>query len=406
MRGIMKYGLTGALAVLLLTSGSAWAACRWKSGAPAVDRNIIIPLNTTEHRNITVSTNPSLARYDYTPIFKINMRNSNFPTEYIFCDTQYAYMVYEITNAPYGLLVGAQGFNEFATNMDNISVKFDGEYKNTKVVRRKIGSTVQNETYYQFSDTEFSLGTTIRSGGNNVADNHGVIEGSSLPSGRQYITEDPGGAYDDSALTIGSFSFSGEIILKNPTCNVENKTVYLGEISNVFSGIESSSPWVDSSINVTCDSGFMGVSTSNREDFNFDTIENKWISTGVVEGAKGDNRGLVTIKPVYGFIEDHANDSGEDRDVEWKQYGVFSLENISEESAEGIGIQLASSDQITSLYDGLSYDSNSDSFLTRFSVTPGTNSFRIPLYARYIQTKPTYSFGRGDSKVVYTVRYK
>lgn len=228
--------------------------------------------------------------------------------------------------------------------------------------------------------------------------NYGVVDGSSLPSGRIYLTESPAGDFDDSAILISSFSFTGSVTINNPTCNVENKTVNLGAHSPTdFSAVGDGSSWVDSSLTINCNGQFNGYAGREEGYATYDYANERWeYSRASGTSSNLNNTPFIHIYPVYGY-------AGESEGSDMRGSGIIALDDSAENAASGLGIQLAQNQG-----GNLGVSVLDASALVAFSSTTviGSTSFKVPLYARYVKISDEVTAGRANSKVTYTMNYK
>lgn len=298
-----------------------------------------------------------------------------------------SYIVAETVSMPEGPPVPMNGIEMFKTGLEGIGLYITSMHGN--LYPKSIGSfrqTAGSSNANLYINLEFANVTT-----NEIE--FGVINGSDLPTGRIYVTESSSGAYDASAVLVATFSFTGTMTIKNPTCNAIDKNIFLGNYTpEYFAGIGSGTPWIDGSLNIICSTQFHGGHLSYSNDIKYDNVTGGWENTDLEWTAISDNEPFIKIKPVYGYLENSIDD------------GIIALENISGQAASGIGIQLGSGP-----YDG--------SELTPFEIDPtyllasgkaviNTNIVTIPLFARYIQTGDNVTLGRADSKIIYTLNYK
>ena len=75
-------------------------------------------------------------------------------------------------------------------------------------------------------------------------------------------------------------------------------------------------------------------------------------------------------------------------------------------NASGISIQL--SDAPEDRFVNFNDPEGADRMLVTATdnITPGMNSFTIPLFARYLQTQPIIKPGEANGRVIYTLNYK
>lgn len=207
----------------------------------------------------------------------------------------------------------------------------------------------------------------------------GIVNGSQLPSLQEVIPSTAG--YSGLPLILKTLSFTGIINVLAPSCTTPDVTVVLGKHdASEFSGVGSTTPWVNSSIAINnCTAAFVGY-------YNKSAV-NSVSGTGTLsQGTATPNIIKLGLTPVTSII-DSAN-------------GVMSLDTSGGNSASGVGIQIGwgSATGNPSLFN----------FTTGNSFNPptdGTANFIIPLSARYIQTLKTISPGQANGKITFTIDY-
>lgn len=383
MKGIMKNGLTGALAVLLLSSTSAWGACTIASGESAGVRHIDILIN----KEGTIVSSDSFQRgMGGGRVLNRTVSSPIGGGMAIRCERR-SYIVTETVSMPEGPPVSMEGSEMFKTGLDGIGVYITGMYGN--IYPKSIGSfrqTAGSSSANIYFDLSFLNMTT------NEID-FGVIDGSNLPTGRIYVTESPSGIYDDSAVLVATFSFTGAMTIKNPTCNTIDKNIFMGNYTpEHFTGIGSGSPWMDGSLNIICSTQFHGGNLAYSNNVRYDNATGSWGNTDSEWININNNEPFIQINPVYGYLENNIDN------------GIIALENSSDQAASGIGIQLGYAP-----YDGaelMPSEIDPTYLFSRGKAEINTNVITIPLFARYVQTGDSVSPGRADSKVIYTLNYK
>ncbi|HDS7198491.1 TPA: hypothetical protein QH438_005717 [Klebsiella michiganensis] len=352
---------------------------------------MIIPISGS--LNSSLSSNPLGGTF--TMDEEVILRNSvhSMPRR-VNCEQQY-YVVQEITEAPSGLPEFNRGRYIYPTNLSGLVARISQGYRERKI------SGPYNSAYSGVGvKIDFELVTT---GINQLSS--GILNGDSLPSGIVYVTESPAGEMDESAKIIARYSYSGSLTISNPTCNVDNKDVFLGNYhGDDFDGVGSATPWVDTSLIIVCSGGFNGsqVSIAGRPEYNAES--GSWEGGAFNgEGAGTTNKPYVVINPVYGYAQGQNSFGGQ-----WGDSGVIGINNISEDAASGIGIELAFSSRYNNGAQLQKSDISGVEGLLAYSsdIEIGSNVVKIPLFARYIKTAPSMSAGRADSKVIYTLNYK
>jgi type 1 fimbria pilin len=202
---------------------------------------------------------------------------------------------------------------------------------------------------------------------------HGILEAESLPAALIYATDSSSGVLDDNAALIARLTFSGQVIYNAPTCVIEDKEIFLGKYPlSSFTG-NTTTEWIDASVTMNCDRAFS--SSSNRV---FSSTANGG-SSGSTIGTV--NRYITSIEAVNGFID--------------SRRGIMEIDSGG---ATGVAVQISrkkSEDTFSSL-----------EWETRYNPAETTNTFVMPLYARYIKTGSSVTAGKANSKLLYTVEYK
>lgn len=215
----------------------------------------------------------------------------------------------------------------------------------------------------------------------------GTLNGADLPS---VIMKAESNGVSGLPLTLLRGNFSGVINIVSQTCQTPDVTVQMGtyEITQYFRSVGSSTPWVDSSIQLINCPRFYGY-YSDSSLINYDPQS----GSGSINSTTA-NLLKISLQPATNIV-DTTN-------------GVIEVNaNGSTGSpATGIGIQLgytpgninASPTAPTTIWH------NGDSW----SVTPpndGTANFRIPLAARYYQVSPVVTPGPANSQVTFVIDY-
>ncbi|HAT2828741.1 TPA: hypothetical protein I8370_001740 [Klebsiella oxytoca] len=370
--------LSGVLIMYLLTLGTASGACSLDGGQVGVG-HVMIPLQG----NLEVIASPNSYDSGVENIFTLNLSVRHNTS--VSCGNT-MYRVYEITDIPQGVLSS----KTFPTELENVEVYFSSPFSYPASVLPVVVPVGALE----------SVDIRLRKIDMGRPASGGVINGSSLPSGRFYVTESPTGEFDNTAVEVFTFSFSGSLTVHTPTCNAVNKDVFLGDYTpNDFSGPDTGTAWVDAGFTVVCDSSFYGgyysMSNITRNDEQ-STWQNNIYSQG-----RYDNAASISISPVYGWNEDDDNYI-----YMGKSRGVMHIASSVGRSASGISIQL--SDTPEDRFVNFNDPEGADRMLVTATdnITPGMNSFTIPLFARYLQTQPIIKPGEANGRVIYTLNYK
>lgn len=163
-----------------------------------------------------------------------------------------------------------------------------------------------------------------------------------------------------------------------------------------FSGVGSATPWVDSTINITCSGSFHGNEIYDETNFTLNDDSSGWVTSNVqLNEHASKNTPFLRIYPVHGYIAD-----GDD-------VNMISLQD-TEGSATGIGIQLGDANGSPlnrEIFDYITeFDTNAMTAYTHVEI--GASSFTVPLYSRYIQTEENITPGSANSQVTYTLNYR
>ena len=188
---------------------------------------------------------------------------------------------------------------------------------------------------------------------------------------------------------IWSASFTGSVNFTTSTCRTPDLHVNMGSYGlTSFQGIGGFSPWVDASILLQECPVFSGRNTS-------DTAQ-RFIDTGTAAGSNTTPTLLsVSLTPASSII-DTAN-------------GVIEVDAAGSTgaAATGVGLQLGytpnninatATSPLNIWMPGMSWD-----------VQPpndGSDSFKIPLAARYYQTSNTVTAGPANARVTFNIDYK
>jgi Fimbrial protein. len=144
-------------------------------------------------------------------------------------------------------------------------------------------------------------------------------------------------------------------------------------INKSFTGINSSTPWISSSITLTgCSTGY-GTASGGMS---YDT----GINTPAIITQNAIN---VTLTPSSDFI-DAAN-------------GIFKLS--ADSTATGVGIQVAQ----TIFGSPVNIDFTANTQMSR--VDPSSSTVNLSFLARYVQTDATVTPGTANGILTYTINY-
>ncbi|MGP2423774.1 fimbrial protein [Yersinia sp. 2538 StPb PI] len=205
----------------------------------------------------------------------------------------------------------------------------------------------------------------------------GTINGSQLPTVKLDFGADP--TLTGMPIRIYNLSFNGSLNIVSKTCTTPDVNVAMGsfEVSKYFTGIGSTTPWKDASINLTNCPVFHGY-------FNDSSYNTSPGSGSTTVGQPINNTLSVKLTPATAIL----NSSN----------GIFAIDSSNASAAKGVGIQLGYG--ATSSPSLLDFSKN-----ITVSLTSSQQSVKIPLSARYYQTASTVSPGRADGKVVFLINY-
>ncbi|WP_337264095.1 MULTISPECIES: fimbrial protein [unclassified Serratia (in: enterobacteria)] len=202
-----------------------------------------------------------------------------------------------------------------------------------------------------------------------------------LPTVIQYLTSSDGSATFSTSQTE-QWAFTGQLAVNTQTCTTPDVNVDLGtyDISNTFTGVNSATPWVDSSITLTNCPTFYGYYNSNNAG-----AYSRSNSTFSVGAANNNQFGLI-LTPNNTVINS-AN-------------AIMAVSSSTTGSAAtGVGIQLWQGESGTAAAVPFNQEK-------RYTLpNSGVNTVRVPLVARYIQTSQQVTPGRADGKVTFTINY-
>ncbi|MBC3230848.1 fimbrial protein [Serratia fonticola] len=184
-------------------------------------------------------------------------------------------------------------------------------------------------------------------------------------------------------ITVTRVKFEGQLTVSAQTCSTPLVAVAMGsyDISEYFSRIGSTTPWLDASIRLTNCPTFYGFYNADNSTLMFDYTT----GTGLVANSTNNSIG-VRLTPATSVI-DAAN-------------GVMAIDSTVPGAASGVGIQLGwgESSQTPTLFN----------FSTEQAMTlpkDGSPTIRVPLAVRYIQTASAPTPGKANGKVVFTINY-
>ena len=303
----------------------------------------------------------------------INIMKNRLP--YIVgCDTYPIIKFYKYTQLPLpASAVKAEGINGtvYETGLKGIGIAFwysGNAFPTSQVLCGTVAVCVGTTGEGAFSD--FSL---VKIG----PVEPGEIIASNLPS-----VEYTAGVSESDSISVVKLSFTGSVSISVPSCQIEkpNDVVSLGRHNiNEFNGKGSYTQWKDASIRLINCPFFYG-------NTNYTSAPAGTFDGATINASSYSLRNAWSLKLTSGNgVIDSAR-------------GVISVSD-TEDSAEGLGIQLASSPDDTTYL-------NLSSNYTGAIPADGSSSVTIPLYARYIQTSEVIKAGIANGFVSYTLEYK
>ncbi|AHG19337.2 oxidoreductase [Chania multitudinisentens RB-25] len=210
------------------------------------------------------------------------------------------------------------------------------------------------------------------------------LSAASLPTASDnMVNSRSGAAIPGLPIQLNRVTFQGNLTISTQTCTTPDVTVGLGthDIRDNFSGINSTTPWVDASISLTNCPTFYGFynQTNTTRMMNFTT------GVGTVSSSINNSIG-VRLAPTTEVI-DAAN-------------GIMAIDSTVPGAASGVGIQIGwgDSSQTPTLF-------NFAAEQTQILPKDGSPTIRVPLAARYIQTATTPTPGKANGKVTFTINY-
>ncbi|NTX77443.1 type 1 fimbrial protein [Serratia proteamaculans] len=307
------------------------------------------------------------------------------------CDAPFSVtFYYGIATEPLGpptSMTGLVGFQNgsglvYPTNVPGVGIAFWKAGNSFSAGAPLQGSTFDNGTAgdiggsYTFDISLIKTGP-IASGA--------VVNAGSFPTMKFYIPATPG--YTGLPATVAMTNFSGSVNFITSTCTTPDVNVNMGSYDTMdhFSGAGSTTPWVDSSIQLSNCPTFSGYFDLN----NYQVTTRTGAATGTT---RTGNIFTVSLTPTTSVV-DNAN-------------GVIALDT-SGAPATGVGLQLgytpnnltAQATAPTTIWQsGASWD----------VPTPqdGRSNISIPLAARYFQTGSIVTPGTANTKVTFNIDYK
>ncbi|WP_145530326.1 fimbrial protein [Yersinia alsatica] len=377
--------------LLAVTSFSSWAVfnCVSEPGFPRTDTVQLSPANISAGADIPVGT----------VIYQGRWVGSTGGAMYMGCvapvdSTMWFNNVLMIDSAPLPLSswTGSPfGGAVYQTNIPGIGIAIS--------FSNDAGAATQSQPYYQYpadresafviiSPQKYTLSlldrtlyvTLIKTG--TIAPGNYTLNASSLPKA-SISTTNPLFHPANTGLPVKIFNiqFQGQLNISTRTCTTPDVNVYLGkyEKSQYFTGINSATPWIDSSIKLTNCPVFYGFYNAANSTLMLDN------NTGQGSVVTSTNNSIgVRLTPVTEVID--------------SARGIIGLDSSIPGAASGVGIQIGWGSVSPSLFD-LSQEKS--------LVLPkdGSTTVNVPLSARYIQTSGTVTPGNANAKVVFLINY-
>ncbi|VGC13543.1 fimbrial protein [Klebsiella quasipneumoniae] len=271
--------------------------------------------------------------------------------------------VYETNVKGVGVAVREASGNNYITWESPFNKPFETQGSSTD------GSTSHwrhPKIYYEFIKTGPISGST-------------TLNMNSVPDVAITAIDTPG--YSGLPIDMLHLKVTGNFHIHSSTCKITNtnSTVLLGEhaVNNELKGIDSTTPWVNASIELSDCPQFFGYYSEDQ----ISTDGNK-----PTEGAVTSNKIRVDITAHSGFIDESK--------------GIFSIDNSDPQSASGVGIQLGGMSGATiqplNLEVGYEYPLPNNA----------SKVINIPLFARYYQVTNKITPGTANGVITYTINYQ
>ncbi len=378
------FGLLGG-ALLITVSHSSWAvkSCAFLSGMSTA--SLVVPLNP-----------PVISAGADIPTGTIIYQGSwsNAPTSSVDClsdgNTGVANWAVGIVQAPYalsGLNTGPFAGAVYQTNIPGIGVAISRYNNRAPATLGTLG--------YRDEDIEIgSLGGIVNFSGATrfislikigpLTPGSYSLSAASLPTASDnMVNSRVGAAIQGLPIQLNRVTFQGNLTISTQTCTTPDVNVDMGsyDIRDSFTGINSTTPWIDASISLTNCPTFHGFynQTNTMLMMDFDTNE------GIVSPSINNSIG-VRLAPTTEVIN-AAN-------------GIMAIDATVAGAASGVGIQIG--------WGNSSQAPTPFNFAAEQSVTlpkDGSPTIRVPLAARYIQTAANPTPGKANGKVTFTINY-
>ncbi|MHA7844787.1 fimbrial protein [Serratia sp. D1N4] len=303
-----------------------------------------------------------------------------------------------ITNTPFplsGLTTGPFAGAVYQTNIPGIGVVISRDSNGspvttTRMIAADVEKVIKQVTTelggrYDFAGSIRYI-SLIKTGP--ITPGNYTFSGANIPSIRSSI--EPAAYGHTGSATVTGFpftfynvSFQGNLTVSTQTCMTPDVSVAMGtyNLNEDFSGLNTTTPWVDASIALTNCPRFYGFYNNTNTTLLMD------YGTGTSNVTTSLNNTIgVRLTPIT-----TVTDSGN---------GIMALDSTLSGAASGVGIQLGwgESSQTPTLFN----------FASEYPMTlpkDGSPTLRIPLAARYIQTAANPTPGHANGKVVFLINY-
>lgn len=184
-------------------------------------------------------------------------------------------------------------------------------------------------------------------------------------------------------IQLNNVTFQGNLTVTTQTCTTPDVNVDMGsyDLRDSFTGINSTTPWIDASISLTHCPTFHGFYNQTNTTLMMD------FETGTGNASSSINNSIgVRLTPTTEVIN-AAN-------------GIMAIDSTVAGAASGVGIQIGwgNSSQTPTPFN---FAAEQSMLLPK----DGSPTIRVPLAARYIQTATSPTPGKANGKVTFTINY-
>jgi major type 1 subunit fimbrin (pilin) len=378
------------LFLLIATAETSWAAitCSPANGSPRTDIVQLSPPNISAGADIPVGTVIYQGRW-YSGTTGNSVIDCRSPVDTWF----WINLAWGIESAPLGLSswTGSPfGGAVYKTDIDGVGIAISRSNNGDAAILNRPNYVYATDLHRQITsgsyrpymnDTTIYV-SLIKIGTINPGSY--TLNASKLPAANINVTN-PLAHETTPGLPIKTnvVKFQGQMTVSTQTCKTPDVNVDMGsyEKRQYFTGIDSTTPWVDASIVLTECPAFYGFYNAANSTLMFDHST----GTGLVANSTSNSVG-VRLTPSTSVID--------------YPRGIMSTDTSLPGSALGVGIQLG-------------WGSTSDNpALVNFAnekiyqlPKSGSSTLRIPLTARYIQTDVMVTPGTADGKAVFVINY-